>query len=131
LSFGLPGARAWCYDAAMLTIRAAQMKALMASAALGHVPALVRHVQQFHAGNLDKLGAQSVESFVARAVEVAAGHELYSERSLARFLDIAVVRGLPLPAPLEAILCEALPASPAERLDRAWRRLMFELEATS
>jgi hypothetical protein len=116
---------------AMLTIRPEQMQALRESAAHVHVPSLVRHVERFHAGNLVKLGPESVASFVARAVAAAAGYELYSERSLAQFVDIAMVRGLPLPPHLEAILREASPASPPERLDRAWRSLLFELEAES
>jgi hypothetical protein len=114
----------------MLTIRAEQMRALRASTVQGYIPSLTAHVQRFHAASLHKLGSESVESFVTRAVEAAAGYELYSERSLARFLDIAMVRGLPLPAHLESLLQEA-PASPPERLEKAWRRLLFELESES
>jgi hypothetical protein len=115
----------------VLTIRSEQMRALRASSALGYIPSLVAHLQRFHAAGLPKLGAQSVEDFVARAIEAAAGYELYSERSLALFLDIAMVRGLPLPPQVEEILRDGQPASPPERLEKAWRRMMFELEGES
>jgi hypothetical protein len=115
----------------MLTIRPEQMRVLVASSAYEHIPSLMRHAQQYHADNLHNLGSESLASFVTRAVTTATGYELYSERALARFLDIALVRGLPLPPHLDDILRQAEPALATERLEKAWRNLLFELEAES
>ena len=113
----------------MIILRSEQMRALLASSVYAHIPSLVSHVKRFHADKLPQLGSESVDSFVTRAAEAAAGYELYSEQSLARFVDIAIVKGLPLPPPIENILRQDNPASPPERLERAWRSLLFELEA--
>ncbi|HEY2384607.1 MAG TPA: hypothetical protein VGK48_25805 [Terriglobia bacterium] len=113
----------------MITLRSEQVRALRASSVYAHIPSLIRHVQQFHAGKIPQLGAESVDSFVTRAAEAAAAHELYSEQALARFVDIAIVKGLPLPPAIEEILRQDSPASPPERLEKAWRSLLFELEA--
>jgi len=105
------------------------MRALLASSVYAHIPSLVSHVKRFHADKLPQLGSESVDSFVTRAAEAAAGYQLYSEQSLARFVDIAIVKGLPLLPPIENILRQDNPASPPERLERAWSSLLFELES--
>src|SRR5205085_14362 len=108
---------------AMITLRSEQVKALLASSVYAHIPSLVSHVKSFHADKVPNLGSESVDSFVTRAAEAAAAHELYSEQSLARFVDIAIVKGLPLPAPIEEMLRQDSLGAPPERLEKAWRSL--------
>src|SRR5207253_9089429 len=102
----------------MIILRSEQMRALHASSVYAHIPSLVSHVKRFHADKLPQLGSESVDSFVTRAAEAAAGYDLYSEQSLCRFVDLAILQGLPLPPTIENILQDN-PASPPERLERA------------
>ena len=110
-----------------LTIRSPQLRALGLPAAQSLIPKLCEHVRKQHTGRTP--ASETVESFVERAVDAAADYNLFSERDLARFVDMAMLRGLPLPANLDKILRSRQPAAPNDRLLRAWRRLLFELEA--
>jgi hypothetical protein len=105
------------------------MNAFRLNMAYAAVPILIEHAQKYHSERASQLGPNGLERFVGQAIESAKAYGLVSERSLARFLDLALVRGLPLPESLDLILRGKSPAEPNARLERAWRRLLFEIEA--
>jgi hypothetical protein len=114
-----------------LTIRTPQMLALRRGTAFTYVPSLCDYVRKYHEAAAGNMSPETVEAFVTRAVEAATAYELYSQRDLARFVDLVMVRGLPLPGSLSKILSSQTPPAPGGRLAKAWRRLLFELEAES
>jgi hypothetical protein len=105
------------------------MRIFNAPCALAVVPQLMVHAKLYHARHVEIQESEHLEDFVKRTVEAGVGYKLYDLRSLARFIDIALLRGCPLPLDLDRLMKFPITNTPAQRLHRVWRRVLFELEA--
>jgi hypothetical protein len=113
----------------MLTIRSTQLRALSAATAHEAIPQLVEHARRFHEQRFRAAADGHPEEFVRQIVDAGLAYGIEGTRALARLLDLALVAGFPLPPAFDQMLRGPVHISPSRRLDRAWRRLLFELEA--
>jgi hypothetical protein len=113
----------------MLTIRSTQLRALSVVTAHEAIPLLVEHARRFHEERFHAAAPEHPERFVRQVVDAALDYGIEGPRALARFLDLALVAGFPLPPAFDRVLRTPANIAPTRRLDRAWRRLLFQLEA--
>lgn len=114
----------------MYVVRDVQLIALQKEPLRALVPALLEHAHAFHAERAAALGEEGLSRRVDGVLAAAADYRLPGLRLCARFLDLAMVLGLPLPARIDAILRDASAPDPVARLHRAWKQALFRLEVS-
>lgn len=114
----------------MHVVRERQLQLLQQALPSIITPVLIQHARTYHAERSAALGEQGLEKRVAEVLDAAREYHVDAGlRTMARLLDLAFVLGFPLPEPIDATLRDRSLPSPEARLERAWKRALFALEA--